>query len=35
MKVAIAGAHGQIALRLVRLLATAGDRVIGLIASEH
>jgi uncharacterized protein YbjT (DUF2867 family) len=31
MKVAIAGAHGQIALRLARLLAAAGDRVIGLI----
>ncbi len=31
MKVAIAGAHGQIALQLVRLLAAADDRVIGLI----
>ena len=31
MNVAIAGAHGQIALRLARLLAAEGDRVIGLI----
>ncbi len=31
MKVAIAGAHGQIGLRLARLLAAADDRVIGLI----
>jgi nucleoside-diphosphate-sugar epimerase len=29
--VAIAGAHGKIALRLTRLLADAGDEVIGLI----
>jgi uncharacterized protein YbjT (DUF2867 family) len=29
--VAIAGAHGQIALRLARLLTDDGDRVIGLI----
>jgi nucleoside-diphosphate-sugar epimerase len=29
--VAIAGAHGKIALRLTRLLASDGDRVIGLI----
>jgi len=29
--VAIAGAHGKIALRLSRLLTTGGDRVIGLI----
>ena len=31
MKVAIAGAHGQIGLRLCRLLATRGDEVLGLI----
>ena len=31
MNVAIAGAHGKIALRLTRLLAAEGDRVIGLI----
>ena len=31
MNVAIAGAHGQIALRLARLLAAEGDRIIGLI----
>jgi uncharacterized protein YbjT (DUF2867 family) len=31
VNVAIAGAHGQIALRLARLLASRGDRVIGLI----
>ena len=31
MKVAIAGAHGQIALRLARLLTARGDRVVGLI----
>ena len=31
MNVAIAGAHGQIALRLARLLAAEGNRVIGLI----
>ena len=31
MNVAIAGADGQIALRLARLLAAEGDRVIGLI----
>lgn len=31
MKVAIAGAHGKIALRLTRPLAAAGDQVIGLI----
>lgn len=31
MNVAIAGAHGKIALRLTRLLAVQGDRVIGLI----
>jgi uncharacterized protein YbjT (DUF2867 family) len=34
--VAIAGAHGQIALRLARLLAARGDRVTGLIRNpEH
>ena len=31
MNVAIAGAHGKISLRLTRLLAAGGDRVIGLI----
>jgi len=31
MNVAIAGAHGQIALRLTRLLASDGNRVTGLI----
>jgi nucleoside-diphosphate-sugar epimerase len=31
MLVAIAGAHGQIAMRLVRLLADGGEDVIGLI----
>jgi nucleoside-diphosphate-sugar epimerase len=31
VNVAIAGAHGQIALRLTRLLAAGGDTVIGLI----
>src|SRR3954451_5466716 len=31
VKVAIAGAHGQIALRLARLLTARGDRVVGLI----
>lgn len=31
MNVAIAGAHGQIALRLTRLLAAEGDHVTGLI----
>jgi nucleoside-diphosphate-sugar epimerase len=31
MRVAIAGAHGQVAMRLGRLLAERGDQVIGLI----
>jgi nucleoside-diphosphate-sugar epimerase len=31
MRVAIAGAHGQIALRLTRLLVARGDIVVGLI----
>ena len=31
MVVAIAGGHGQIALRLTRLLSAGGDRVLGLI----
>ncbi|HEY0937251.1 MAG TPA: SDR family oxidoreductase [Trebonia sp.] len=36
MEVAIAGAHGQIALRLARLLTARGDRVTGLIRNpEH
>ncbi len=33
MIVAIAGAHGKIALRLTRMLSAAGDGVIGLIRS--
>ncbi len=36
MDVTIAGAHGQIALRLARLLTARGDRVTGLIRNpEH
>jgi uncharacterized protein YbjT (DUF2867 family) len=31
MRIVIAGAHGQIGLRLVRLLAARGDEVIGLV----
>ena len=31
MVVAIAGAHGKIAMRLMRLLADGGNNVIGLI----
>jgi nucleoside-diphosphate-sugar epimerase len=31
MRIVIAGAHGQIGLRLVRLLAQRGDEVLGLI----
>jgi len=31
VRVAIAGAHGQVGLRLVRLLAARGDGVVGLI----
>ena len=31
MRIVIAGAHGQIGLRLVRLLAERGDDVVGLI----
>ena len=31
MRIAIAGAHGQIALRLVPLLRSRGDEVIGLV----
>lgn len=31
MRIAIAGAHGQIALRLGRLLAGRGDQVVGLV----
>jgi nucleoside-diphosphate-sugar epimerase len=31
MIVAIAGAHGKIAMRLTKLLVTRGDRVVGLI----
>lgn len=36
MRVAIAGAHGQVGIRLGRLLADRGDQVIGLIRNpEH
>lgn len=36
MKVAIAGGHGQIALRLTRVLSARGDQVLSLIRkSEH
>jgi nucleoside-diphosphate-sugar epimerase len=35
MVVAVAGAHGRIAMRLTRLLADGGDRVIGLIRNPH
>ncbi|HEX3979460.1 MAG TPA: NAD(P)H-binding protein [Solirubrobacteraceae bacterium] len=36
MRIVIAGAHGQIGLRLVGLLAARGDEVIGLIRnSDH
>jgi nucleoside-diphosphate-sugar epimerase len=36
MVVAIAGAHGKIAMRLSRLLSESGDRVLGLIRNpEH
>ena len=31
MRIVIAGAHGQIGMRLVRLLAGRGDQVVGLI----
>lgn len=31
MKIAIAGAHGQVGLRLGRLLAARGDSVVGLV----
>jgi nucleoside-diphosphate-sugar epimerase len=31
MRTAIAGAHGQIGLRLVRILAARGEEVLGLI----
>ena len=31
MRIVIAGGHGQIALRLARLLAERGDEVIGLV----
>lgn len=36
MKVAIAGGHGKIALRLTRLLADRGDQVLGMVRrAEH
>lgn len=31
MRVAVAGAHGQIAIQLIPLLAARGDSVVGLI----
>ena len=31
VRVAIAGAHGQVAMRLARLLVDRGDDVVGLI----
>ena len=31
MRVAIAGGHGQIALRLARILSERGDQVVALI----
>jgi nucleoside-diphosphate-sugar epimerase len=34
MRVAIAGAHGQIALKLIPLLAERGDSVVGLIRNS-
>ena len=36
MKLAIAGGHGKIALRLTRLLADSGDEVLGMVRrAEH
>ncbi|MFF3751252.1 SDR family oxidoreductase [Streptomyces sp. NPDC002018] len=35
MRVVIAGGHGQIALRLERLLAERGNEVVGLIRDPH
>jgi uncharacterized protein YbjT (DUF2867 family) len=35
MRVAIAGAHGQVALRLGRLLADRGDQVVGLVRNPQ
>src|SRR5262249_27826337 len=35
MVVAIAGAHGKIAMRLTRLLADGGDDVVGLIRNRN
>ncbi|MDI5982707.1 NAD(P)H-binding protein, partial [Amycolatopsis magusensis] len=35
MRVVIAGGHGQIALRLERLLAARGDHAVGLIRSAE
>ena len=35
MRVAIAGGHGQIALRLARLLSQRGDEVVGLIRNPN
>ncbi|MGA2929875.1 MAG: NAD(P)H-binding protein, partial [Solirubrobacteraceae bacterium] len=35
MRVAIAGAHGQVGTRLARLLVDRGDEVIGLIRNPE
>lgn len=35
MKVVIAGGHGQVALRLTRLLAQRGDAVVGLVRNPR
>ena len=35
MRVAIAGAHGQVATRLARLLINRGDEVVGLIRNPR
>ncbi len=34
MRIAIAGAHGKIGLRLVQILAARGDEVVGLIRNR-
>jgi cytosine deaminase len=35
MRVVIAGGHGQIALRLERLLAVRGDRIAGVLSLAY
>ena len=35
MRVAIAGGHGQIALRLAKILSERGDEVVALIRWVH